>query len=147
MKLQRSQGDFCRRIFLWFWRWKNKEQGANSRLRIHLKTTARKFKLSIWKFRTIQKTWAGCGCPKFVAGRVFRQSSTLLEDSSPIFRQHKVAVSAKVWRLSGKETAAGKSAPPSGTLLHFSSKDCHSLFPWPLSESLWMVVSSWSFEF
>ena len=37
-----------------------------------------------------QKTREGCGCPKFPAGKVFRQISTLLENSSPIFRQREM---------------------------------------------------------
>ena len=37
-----------------------------------------------------QKAREGCGCPKFLAGKVFRQVSTLLEISSPIFRQHEM---------------------------------------------------------
>ena len=37
-----------------------------------------------------QKTREGCGCPKFPAGKVLRQIWTLLEDNSPIFRQHKM---------------------------------------------------------
>ena len=49
-----------------------------------------------------QKTQEGCGCPKFLAGKVFRQISTLLENSSPIFRQHEKGIPAKVWAFSGK---------------------------------------------
>ena len=37
-----------------------------------------------------QKTREGCGCPKFAAGKVFRQISTLLENDSPIFRQREM---------------------------------------------------------
>ena len=37
--------------------------------------------------RVYQKTREGRGCPKFVAGKVFRQISTLLENCSLIFRQ------------------------------------------------------------
>ena len=37
-----------------------------------------------------QKNQEGCGCPKFPAGKVFRQISTLLENDSPIFRQREM---------------------------------------------------------
>ena len=59
------------------------------------------------------KTREGCGCPKFLAGKVFRQVSVLLEHFSSIFRQHQ--------KLSfpARRVAAGKSAPISGTLLDF----------------------------
>ena len=35
------------------------------------------------------------------------------------FAAARIAIPANVWAFSGKETAAGKSAPPSGTLLDF----------------------------
>ena len=37
----------------------------------------------------------------------------------PAFPAARNAIPAKVWALSGRETAAGKSAAPSGTLLDF----------------------------
>ena len=37
-----------------------------------------------------QKTREGCGCPKCLAGKVFRQIATLLVNSSSIFRQHEM---------------------------------------------------------
>ena len=40
--------------------------------------------------RPIQKTREGCGCPKLLAGKVFWHISTLLKNSSLIFRQHKM---------------------------------------------------------
>ena len=45
-----------------------------------------------WSFPslTFQKTREGCGCLKLLAGKVFGQISTLLEKSSPIFRQHEM---------------------------------------------------------
>ena len=39
---------------------------------------------------TISENREGCGCSKFLAGKVFRQISMLLENSSPIFRQHEI---------------------------------------------------------
>ena len=43
-----------------------------------------------WATPLNQKTREGCGCPKFLAGRVFQHISKLLENSSTIFRQHKM---------------------------------------------------------
>ena len=64
-----------------------------------------------------------CGCPKFLAGKVFRQISTLLENSSPIFRQHSEMLSLpRFGHFPARKMAAGKSAPPSGALLDFSSE-------------------------
>ena len=37
-----------------------------------------------------QKAREDCGCPKFLAGKVFQQISPLLENSSLIFRQHEM---------------------------------------------------------
>ena len=59
-----------------------------------------------------RKARKGCGCLKFLAGRIFRQTSTLLENSSPIFRQHAIP---------GRKMTAGKLAAPSGTLLDFGA--------------------------
>ena len=67
----------------------------------------------------IQKTREGCGCPKFLAGKVFRQISTLLENSSPIFWQHEMLCLPRFGHFPARKMAAGKSAPPSGTLLDF----------------------------
>ena len=74
-----------------------------------------------------QKTREGCGCPKFLAGKVFRQMSTLLETYSPIFRKHEMLSLPRFGHFSARKTAAGKLAAPSGTLLDFLLRDCHSL--------------------
>ena len=69
----------------------------------------------------------GCGCPKFLAGKVLRQISTLLKNYSPIFRQHEMLSLSRFGHLPATKMAAGKSAPPSGTLLDFLLRDRHSL--------------------
>ena len=74
-----------------------------------------------------QKTREGCGCPKLLAGKVFRQISTLLENYSPIFWQHEMLSMPRFGLFPARKMAAGKSAPPSGTLLDFLLWDCHSL--------------------
>ena len=74
-----------------------------------------------------QKTQEGCGCPKFLAGKVFGQISTLLENYSLIFRQHKMLSLPRFGHFPARKMAAGKSAPPSGTLLDFHLRDRHSL--------------------
>ena len=87
-----------------------------------------------WSLRTypffclppFQKTREGCGCPKFLAGKVFRQISTLLENSSPIFRQHEMLSLPWFGHFPARKTAAGKLAAPSGTLLDFLLRDRHS---------------------
>ena len=66
-----------------------------------------------------QKTREGCGCPKFLAGKVFRQSSKLLDNYSPIFRQHEILSLPAFGQFPERKMAAGKSAPPSGMLLDF----------------------------
>ena len=76
---------------------------------------------------TIQNTREGCGCPRFLAGRVCWQISTLLENSSPIFRQHEVLSLPRFGHFPARKTAAGKLAAPSGTLLDFLLRDRHSL--------------------
>ena len=38
----------------------------------------------------MQKNREGCGRPKFLAGKVFRQISTLLDNSSPNLQQHEM---------------------------------------------------------
>ena len=73
--------------------------------------------------RIIQKTREGCGCPKFLAGKVFGQISTLLENSSPIFRQHEMLSLPRFGHFPARKTAAGKLAAPSGTLLDFLLRD------------------------
>ena len=55
-------------------------------------------------------------------GKVFRQVSTLLENSSPIFKQHEMLSLPRFGHFPARETAAGKLAAPSGTLLDLSSK-------------------------
>ena len=67
------------------------------------------------------------GCPKFLAGKIFRQISTLLENSSPIFRQQKRLSLPRFGHFLARKTAAGKLAVPSGTLLDFLLQDRHSL--------------------
>ena len=79
-------------------------------------------------YRTqFQKTREGCGCQKFLAGKVFGQISTLLENSSPIFRQHEMLSLPRFGHFPARKTAAGKLAAPSGTLLDFRLRDRHSL--------------------
>ena len=75
--------------------------------------------------REHQKTREGCGCPKFAAGKVFRQILTLLENYSPIVRQHKMLFLSRHFPV--RKMAAGKSASPSGTLLDFLLRDRQSL--------------------
>ena len=84
-----------------------------------------------------QKTREGCGCPKFLAGKVFRQISTLLENSSPIFRQHEMLSLPRSGHFPARKTAAGKLAAPAGTLLDFLLRDRHSLleFFWFLDQA------------
>ena len=74
-----------------------------------------------------QKTREGCGCPKFLAGKVFRQISTLLEDNSPIFWQREMLSLPRFGHFPARRTAAGKLAAPAGTLLDFLLRDLHSL--------------------
>ena len=72
-----------------------------------------------------QKTREGCGCPKFPAGKVFRQISTLLESDSPIFRQREMLSLPRFGHFPARKTAAGKLAAPAGTLLDFLLQDRH----------------------
>ena len=72
-----------------------------------------------WQEEAIQKTREGCGCPKFAAGKVFRQISTLLENYSPIFRQRKMLSLPRLGHFPARKMAAGKLASASGTLLDF----------------------------
>ena len=74
-----------------------------------------------------QKTREGRGCPKFLAGEVFGQISTLLENSSPIFRQHEMLSLRRFGHFPARKTAAGKLVVASGTLLDFLLRDRHSL--------------------
>ena len=60
-----------------------------------------------------QKTREGCGCRELLPGKIFWQLSTLPEKFVTDFPARKMA--------------AGKSAPPSGTLLDFLLWDRHSL--------------------
>ena len=66
-------------------------------------------------------------CPKFPAGKVFRQISTLLENDSPIFRQREMLSLPRFGHFPARKTAAGKLAAPAGTLLDFLLRDRHSL--------------------
>ena len=60
-----------------------------------------------------------------LARKAFRQISTLLDNYSPIFWQHEML---SLPRFGHSMTmAAGKSAPPSGTLLDFLLRDRHGL--------------------
>ena len=65
--------------------------------------------------------------PKFLAGKVFRQISALLENSSPIFRQHDMLSLPRFGHFPARKAAAGKLTAPSGTLLDFLLRDRHSL--------------------
>ena len=86
-----------------------------------------------------QKTREGCGCPKFLAGKVFGQISTLLENSLPIFRQHEMLSLPRFGHFPARKTAAGKLAAPSGMLLDFLLRDRHSLL-----EFFWIeTMGSW----
>ena len=60
--------------------------------------------------------WIGVPANFDAAGKLF-----------PDFPAAQNAIPAKVWALSGKETAAGKLAAPSETLLDFLLRDRHSL--------------------
>ena len=71
---------------------------------------------------SIQKTREGCGCPKFLAGKVFWQISTLLENASPIFRQHEMLSLPRFGHFLARKTATGKLAAPSGRCWIFSSE-------------------------
>ena len=59
--------------------------------------------------------------------KVFRQISTLLENYSLIFRQQEMLSLPGFGHFPARNMAAGKSAPPSGTLLDFLLRDRHSL--------------------
>ena len=56
---------------------------------------------------------------KFLAGKVFRQLSTLLENSSLIFQEPEMLSLPRFGHFPVRKTAAGKSAAPGGTLLDF----------------------------
>ena len=53
-----------------------------------------------------QKTREGRGCPKFLAGKVFGQISMLVENSSPIFRQHEMLSLPRFGHFPARTTAA-----------------------------------------
>ena len=63
----------------------------------------------------------------------FPANLTLLENSSPIFRQHeelslpRFGAAGNFGHFPARDMAAGKSAPPSGMLLDFLLRDRHSL--------------------
>ena len=76
-----------------------------------------------WRLNNNQKTREGCGCPKFLAGKVLRKILTLLENSSPIVRQHEMLSLPRFGHFPARKTAAGKFAAPSGTLLDFLLRD------------------------
>ena len=59
--------------------------------------------------------------------------STLLEKFSPIFRQRQMLSLPRFGHFLARKMAAGKSSPPSGTLLDFLLWDRHSLL-----EFLWL---------
>ena len=54
-----------------------------------------------------------------IAGKVFWQISTLLENSSPIVRQHETQALPRFGHFPARKMAAGKSASRSETLLDF----------------------------
>ena len=60
-----------------------------------------------------------CGCLKVLAGKVFRQLSTLLEHDSPVFWQREMLSLPRFGHFPARKMAAEKSALPSGTLLDF----------------------------
>ena len=76
----------------------------------------RRFQAILGIFR---KTRKGCGCPKFLAGKVFGQILTLLENFSPIFRQHE-CYPCQGWALSGKENSCWKIGRTFGNAAGFS---------------------------
>ena len=68
-----------------------------------------------------QKTREDCGCPKFLAARVFRQISTLLENDSPDFPAARNMLSLPgLGHFPARKMAAGKSAPAFGNAPGFS---------------------------
>ena len=77
--------------------------------------------------RNLRKLEKAVAVREFLAGKVFRQISTLLENSSPIFRQHEMLSLPRFGHFQARKTAAGKLAAPSGTLLDFLLRDRHSL--------------------
>ena len=79
-----------------------------------------------FKSTVSQKAREGSGCPKLLAGKVFGQISTLLENSSPIFRQHEMLSLPRFGHFPARKTAAGKLAAPSGTLLDFFGRPLKS---------------------
>ena len=54
-----------------------------------------------------------------LSGKVSREITTLLENDSPIFRQHEMLSLPRFGHFPARKMAAGKSTPPSGTLLDF----------------------------
>ena len=69
----------------------------------------------VWFAVATPETREGCGCPKFLAGKVFLQISTLLENTSPIFRQHEMLSLSRFGHFPARKMTAGIS----GTLLDF----------------------------
>ena len=67
-----------------------------------------------------QETQEGCGCPKFLAGRVFWQISTLLENYSAIFRQRKMLSLPRFGHFPAKENSCWKVGPAFGNAPGFS---------------------------
>ena len=75
-----------------------------------------------------QKTREGCGCPKFLAGKVFRRILTLLENHSLIFRRHQVLSLPRFGRFLAGKAAVGKIGPAFGNAPGFSPlRPPHSL--------------------
>ena len=67
-----------------------------------------------------QETREGCGCPKFPAGKVFWQISTLLENDSPIFRQREMLSLPRFGHFPARKTAAGNIDRACGNAAGFS---------------------------
>ena len=67
--------------------------------------------------------WEGKDKDDLELGRIFRQISTLLENSSLIFWHHEMLHLPRFGLLPARKMAAGKSALPSGMLLDFVLRD------------------------
>ena len=80
-----------------------------------------------------QKAREGCGCPKFVAGKVFWQISTLLENYSLIFQQLDMLSLPRFGRFLARKMAAGQSARLRERCWIFSSETATAFFIeiWP----------------
>ena len=71
--------------------YKNQSPSVRIRIRIRSRIAATAVRSIVWTTASESSpTREGCGCPKFPAGKVFLQISTLLENDSPIFRRHEM---------------------------------------------------------